>query len=77
MTRKALGRGLGALIPGAPTPYDAADAIAEERESAAVAAPPVPEHAVPGTPATHTAPAISGTTASCGHRRNARLRRHR
>ena len=28
MTRKALGRGLGALIPGAPGPTDAPDASA-------------------------------------------------
>jgi len=63
MTRKALGRGLGALIPGAPTPHDAADAAEEAREALAVAAPPVPEPP-PTTPATHSAPFDSAPVAS-------------
>ena len=40
MTRKALGRGLGALIPGAPAPHDAADAMAARDGSRHRRAPP-------------------------------------
>ena len=48
MTRKALGRGLGALIPGAPSPHEGTESeeVAAPRESLAVppwsAAPPAP-----------------------------------
>ena len=60
MTRKALGRGLGALIPGAPAPHDAADAMAAET-AAAIAAPP-PPIATPAIPSPSMASAPTATS---------------
>ncbi|MGH7724212.1 MAG: ParB/RepB/Spo0J family partition protein [Candidatus Eiseniibacteriota bacterium] len=60
MTRKALGRGLGALIPGAPAPYaehdDTEPAPAPAPGSVAVAAPPTAAGGGSALPAGQLAP---------------------
>ncbi|MEO7842791.1 MAG: ParB N-terminal domain-containing protein, partial [Candidatus Eisenbacteria bacterium] len=55
MTRKALGRGLGALIPGAPTPHEGTD-LDDAANSSEAGAPP-PWQAQSTTPEIHSAQA--------------------
>ena len=59
MTRKALGRGLGALIPGAPTPHGGIEAEEETAEREGSAVPPWPTQVT--APAPHPAQAPTAT----------------